>query len=108
MAGKLVGFWNNAFRATYERFTPSEPLASEEVVAATVGGIVSAYLHKVVENPKTSVSIEFIDDFIQAKVSVQFMEETRATHFTAATEEELISTVTIWIQEIVQGIIHGR
>lgn len=109
MSGKMVGFWRNAFYATFEKVSSVEKRATEEVMAETVGAVVTAYLRSVAVNPAVIaiISIEN-DEIISAQVIAQINGAKKTIYFTALNEAELTETSVAWALQVVAEIISGR
>lgn len=109
MSGKMVGFWRNAFHATFEKVSSVEERATEEVMAETVGAVVTAYLRAVVANPAVIAIISVGDDeIISAQVIAQINGTKKTIYFTAGDEAELTDTSVAWALQVVAEIISGR
>lgn len=109
MSGKMVGFWHSAFHATFGMMEQPEPLASEEIMAATIGGLVTAHLQSVAASPAVIAIIKVNDaGTILAQIVAQINGTRKTVHFTAATEDELTATSVAWAQQVIQELAHGR
>jgi hypothetical protein len=109
MAGKMVGFWHSAFHATFGREISPEPLASEEVMAATIGGLVTAHLQSIAASPAVIALISVNEDqVIVAQIIAQVNGTRKTVHFTAANEEELTATSASWARQVIRELSDER
>jgi hypothetical protein len=109
MSGKMVGFWRNAFHATFEKVSSVEDRATEEVMAETVGAVVTAYLKVVAANPAVIAIISITnDEIIVAQVIAQINGTKRTIYFTAGDEAELMETSVAWALQVVAEMMNGQ
>jgi len=109
MSSKMFGFWNSVFHATFGADIEREPLADEEVLSATVGGLVTAYLRSVAASPKVMAIISIDDDgIISASIVAQVNGTVRNTRFNSSNEKELTETSVMWANEIIMELGNVR
>jgi hypothetical protein len=109
MSGKMVGFWHSAFHATFDRVISSEPHASEEVMAATIGGLVTAHLQMIAASPAVIALISINEDnVIIAQIVAQVNGTRKTVHFTASDETELTTTSVSWAQQVIRELSGER
>lgn len=109
MSGKMIGFWHSAFHATFDDLIDRQPHASEEVMAATIGSLVTAHLQAIAANPAVIALINVNqDNVIIAQIVAQVNGTRKTVHFTAYNEDELTITATLWAQQVVEELKDGR
>jgi hypothetical protein len=109
MAGKMIGFWHSAFHATFGDLVDAQPHASEEVMAATIGGLVTAHLQSIAASPAVIALIEINqNDVIVAQIIAQVNGTRKTVHFTAGDEDELTATAVSWARQVIRELTDGR
>ena len=109
MAGKMIGFWHSAFHATFSDLIDTQPHASEEVMAATIGGLVTAHLQSVAASPAVIALITVNEsDVIVAQIVAQVNGTRKTVHFTAGDEEELTATAASWARQVIRELTDER
>jgi len=109
MAGKMIGFWHSAFHATFDNLVDKDPHASEEVMAATIGGLVTAHLQAIAASPAVIALITIDEnDVIIAQIVAQVNGTRKTVHFTAADEEELTATSASWARQVIRELTDER
>ena len=109
MPGDMSAFWNSSFHATFDGLVvPREDFADEEVIAATIGGIVTAHLRSVAANPIVMVIVSIREEVMIVNIVAQINGTRRTTRFTGADEEEITSTAVVWTQELIEELNFGR
>jgi hypothetical protein len=109
MPGNMSAFWNNSFHATFDGLIkPQEDFADEEIIAATIGGVVTAHLNTVAANPIVLAIVSVRESIIIVNIVAQINGTRRTTRFTGADEEEITSTAVVWTQELIEELNFGR
>ena len=109
MPGDMSAFWNSSFHATFDGLVDlDDDFADEEVIAATIGGIVTAHLRSVAANPIVMAIVSVREEVMIVNIVAQINGTRRTTRFTGASEEEITSTAVVWTQELIQELNFGR
>lgn len=109
MTGKMIGFWHSAFHATFDDLIDREPHASEEVMAETIGALVTTYLQAIAASPVVIALIVVNEhDVIIAQIVAQVNGTRRTVHFTADDEEELTATSASWARQVIKELTDER
>jgi hypothetical protein len=109
MTGKMIGFWHSAFHATFDDLIDKESHASEEVMAATIGGLVTAHLQAIAASPAVIALITINENnVIIAQIVAQVNGTRKTVHFTAADEEELTATSASWARQVIRELTDER